>query len=366
MGIVKKQHYVPQFYLKRWHNDISEKQVYVLNKTNSKVYSSNIQDIASSNFFYDFPKLEDEHKEAFIQQIQANESLSDSEKINTIKCIDSQIIEQSLSQIETKSATTINKIIQRLDNLKALPIEYFKQHEILSLDDIDGLSIDLALQYSRTEEMRMIAEQVAEKFYKIWVDQLLNHTDKMKRDKDLVKSVGIESLELLDREIKDGKFTKDSYTIKVDKNHTKIFHLGHLFKMTEDIANMIRDYKWIISVNNTSIPFYTSDNPVVKKANLNHPFYSFGFQSKGIEIYYPLSPNYALHIYEPSFLKERAPHLYNLTLLDMPEEAVIHYNDLIVLNATEKIFSKTKDFQWALKRISEMPKAVSKNRERIA
>lgn len=46
MSKVKRQHYVPQFYLKRWANDI-----WVYDKERKKSFSSSIQSVASSNYF---------------------------------------------------------------------------------------------------------------------------------------------------------------------------------------------------------------------------------------------------------------------------------------------------------------------------
>ena len=51
MSKVKRQHYVPQFYLKQWHNEKSEEQIYVYNKELRKSFSSNIKGVASSNYY---------------------------------------------------------------------------------------------------------------------------------------------------------------------------------------------------------------------------------------------------------------------------------------------------------------------------
>ncbi len=62
MSKVKRQHYVPQLYLKQWHNDKSDEQIYVYDKTLKKSFSSNIKNIASSNYFYDYPEVTEEQK----------------------------------------------------------------------------------------------------------------------------------------------------------------------------------------------------------------------------------------------------------------------------------------------------------------
>ncbi|CAG1020416.1 hypothetical protein DOJK_00319 [Patescibacteria group bacterium] len=49
---VKKQHYVPQVYLRRFS---IKNQINVLDKFNDKSYPSNIKDVAEENRFYDIP-----------------------------------------------------------------------------------------------------------------------------------------------------------------------------------------------------------------------------------------------------------------------------------------------------------------------
>ena len=48
----KKQHYVPQFYLKRFSTD--GHSVFVFDKFTQKVFRTNIANVASGRYFYDF------------------------------------------------------------------------------------------------------------------------------------------------------------------------------------------------------------------------------------------------------------------------------------------------------------------------
>ena len=47
----KKQHYVPQFYLKNFSDE--SLQLYVLNKNIKKIYKSSVRDICSRNNLYE-------------------------------------------------------------------------------------------------------------------------------------------------------------------------------------------------------------------------------------------------------------------------------------------------------------------------
>ena len=208
-------------------------------------------------------------------------------------------------------------------------------------------------------------EQITKLMLKHFSDFTLLNIDKLENDTELLEKMGKENFQSFAKSVKDGKFTKDSYTVEIDKDYTKINHIQILFQLTEDIAKILEKYKWVVLVNYTNTPFYTSDSPVVKRANLDHPLYSYGFSSKGIEVVFPISPNYAINILEPSYIYEKTPTLLEHTLFDCSEENVIHYNDLIVLQATSQVYSNQNDFKWAKKRVKETPVAANKNRQRI-
>jgi hypothetical protein len=362
---VKKQHFVPQFYLSQWAIENNPKQIYVFNKENSKVHISNIRDVASAKYFYDYPQLEEEQKNNWIEKLKNDESLEENQIDEMIKFTEEQIIEKALGELESYNAPIIDNIIQKLDGFSALPLQYFLKHHIFTKLDITELSYYIATQYARTKETRIMIEQMTKVLVKHISDFTLLNIDKLKNDTELLKKMGKENFDLLAESVKNGKFTKDSYTIEINENFTKINHIQIMFQLVEDIANILVNYKWVILVNYTSTPFYTSDSPVVKRANLNHPAYSYGFSSKGIEVIFPISPNYAINILEPSYIYEKIPTLLEHTLFDCSEENVIHYNDLIVKQATSQVYSNQNDFKWAKKRVKETPAIANKNRQRI-
>lgn len=365
MSIVKKQHYVPKFYLANWAKDSSSEQVYVYNKEHGKNYSANLKDISSSNYFYDYPKINSEQKKAFVERLKQDTSIPVSQHENIINLIEGQEIEKALSKIEDINAPIINNLIQKLENIKAFPIEFFSCHTFLSLDDIAELSMFIGLQYSRTEELRVTMEQVTEVVIKHMSDMNLMNIDKLEQDVDLINTLGEERFKSFADSVRNGSFTKDSYTISIDENYTKINHINQLFELTEAIADIVIRYKWYILVNNTDVPFYTSDHPVVKKPNMDHPFYSNGLASKGIELFFPISPKYAINIFEPSFLYEKNPKLFNRTIFECTEENVIHYNDLLIQQSTSQVYSNKNDFALVVKRIENTPEVMNKKRKRI-
>lgn len=365
MSKVKRQHYVPQFYLKQWHNEKSNEQIYVYDKDTKKSYSTNIKGIASSNYFYDYPELTEEQKKEFIEKVNNSKEITAPEKEQIIKNIDKQIIENLLSEIETINSTILNSIIMKLNNIKALPINYFLHHNFINNEEIIDLSYFIALQYVRTEEMRIVHNDMNKWFTKIMLDNLLQNIDKYEYDKEFIKKMGgIEEVNNFKNNIKNGKIDIKNFEINIDETYNKINHLSSIFELAEEISKYLMNYKWIILINNTFIPFITTDNPVIKKANLNMLF-STGFSSKGIEIYYPISPKYAISIWEPSYFKEIAPDLFNQTILEIKESNVIHNNDLLIQSSTSQIYSKINDFTWVEKRIKDTPSIANKKRPRI-
>lgn len=365
MSKVKKQHFVPRFYLSRWSLDSNPEQLYVFNKETKKSYISNIKDIASAKYFYDYPKLEEEQKRDWIEKLKNDESLDESQIREIIQLTEEQIIEKALGELESYNAPIIENVIQKLEGFSALPIEYFLKHKVFKEGDIVELAYYIAAQYARTKETRIMIEHMTKTLVKHISDFTLLNIEKLENDTELLEKMGKESFEQFVENVKSGKFNKDSYTVEIDENYTKINHIQIMFQLVEDLAQIFLHYKWVILVNNTDIPFLTSDTPVVKKANLDHPFYSYGFKSKGIEAIFPISPKYAINILEPSFLEEKAPTLLYHTIFDLSKENVIHYNDLMIQQATAQIYSNKNDFTWVKKRLKDSPEVGNKNRARI-
>ncbi len=349
MSKVIRQHYVPQFYLRQWHNEKSDEQIYVYNKELQRSYSANIEGTASSRYFYDYPELTEEQQNKFIEKVNNEQSLSPVEKEKIIANINEQVVEKGLSEIEGINNGVISSIISKLDNIKALPIEYFLNHSFLNDEDILELSYFIALQFARTEEMRIVQNDITKWLAKITADTILQNIDKLEHDEQLIEKMGgKDSFNEFKEKVTSGEFNSDSYTVEIDETYNKISHISSIFEHADNISKYLMNYKWLILINNTDIPFITTDNPVAKKNNLGNP-YAHGFASKGIEIYYPISPKYAITIWEPSYFKEIAPDLFTQTIIEAKEANVIHNNDLLIQTTTSQIYSNINDFTWVEK-----------------
>jgi hypothetical protein len=58
MANVKKQHYVPRFYLKHFAED-NKKQLFVLDKISNSISQQNINDICEQNYYYTFKEMDE-------------------------------------------------------------------------------------------------------------------------------------------------------------------------------------------------------------------------------------------------------------------------------------------------------------------
>jgi len=326
---VKKQHYVPRFYLKNWAD--KKEKIWVFNKNNQENFKASIKDVASSKYFYDVPKQ-------IIEELKKKELINDNLKFLEQK----QIFEESLSLIEMINSKIIKDIINNAKNTFTKNI--YKDKDIDNILKIKEkykkeLSFFLAIQYLRTKEARITFEQ-------LYIGTLT---------KIMEKIMGIEF---------------DNYSqITLDNNHLQIFHLDILFnsKYVEEIAYLLEDYHWQLLINKTKHSFYTSDSPVVYYPNIKNKnsFQGYGFATFGISIYYPISPEFALLITEKNFFNKIKKFLKYKNIVLLQKENVIFYNDLIVHNSTQQIFSNKNNFDLAKKRIKESPFLTDINRKRI-
>lgn len=107
----KKQHYVPQFYLKNFSDE--SLQLYVLNKNQKKIYKSSVRDICSKNNLYEIKwQKKPTGQEAFILK---------------------NSIENSLCEMEGRYANVLQKVISicsNENNINALILNKYEKEEL--------------------------------------------------------------------------------------------------------------------------------------------------------------------------------------------------------------------------------------------
>ena len=157
------------------------------------------------------------------------------------------------------------------------------------------------------------------------------------------------------------------YKIKIDFNddQKKLVHLDSL-KHIEKLVDYLYAKKWIIGVNQTEIPLFTSDSPLVKKSRDDSILGGTGYMSYKAEFAIPLSSKYVLIMSCPTELE----HLKNLTydyclLTTLRENNVIHYNHLQVAESYNYVFSKTNKFKMIDKYLKASPQSNDPFRKRV-
>jgi hypothetical protein len=222
-------------------------------------------------------------------------------------------IETAMSQLEGDANSAISKIIMT------------ENYSDLSDKHKAAIYSFVALQYLRTQEARSRITEV--------VKNVIN---------EIAKHMGVTDWEV--------KVTDDGKTS---------MHLD-IMKYFAPIAAVIGHMGIIIFVNDTKVPFWTSDNPVVLSNELEQfPWGNLGIASKGIEVHLPLTPRLEICFYDPT------------TYYDLPEKAsvdeegVIRQNYLQTINSTRFLFSNTNEFYMANEYLKSYPDAKKEDRRRL-
>jgi len=302
MNKVKTQHYVPRFYLKNFMS--SDNKIFVYDKTTEKVFQTAVENIACENYFYDSKKLESEfHKE--------------------------QYLEKFYSSIESKFAPFYLDFVSKIES---------KEKEKITEEDKKAFANFLVLQIDRTKEHREMSRQS----YSVIKEQLIEK--------------GFTKQQLID------------FGFELENPDPKDLHIESILsgdEMRATLAEILENHIWILVENTTNQPFYTSDNPIAKIANIKNEYISYdGYGSEGIEIIFPLNSNYLFVLCEREYFKN-FEQIENSKLTITNVENVNYYNSLEIIRSYRQIFSCEDSF----KIISELKKVNSEsfktNRKRM-
>ena len=311
----KKEHYDPQGYLEKWCIPGSL-QVNVFDKEKDEARTNHIEDIASENYFYDLN----------LEGVFTAEEIKyyDLEGVDLSKIDDEQYIENFFANnVEGIFKKALEQIIFRVRAMNAWEINnclFIKPKQVFSF------SVLLALQYIRVKRVRNSIEELTD-----LLDQAL-------RDKNA-------SQELID------KYTKTS------KNQLKYIH-GKMIFDSEWILHFARTFSshiWLLLKNNTTQPFFTSDNPIGTAEHVHNPYMAMsGVSSEGVEIYFPLSPDLMLVMFEKTYHSNMMSKNYRIVEID-DLDMIDDYNSRSVMNSSRCVFSQTGDFSIIEKMKAKRP-----------
>lgn len=302
MNKVKTQHYVPRFYLKNF--TCSDDKIFVYDKTTDKVFNTAVENIACENYFYDSAKFENEIQEE-------------------------QYLEKFYSSIESDFAPFYFDFISKIES---------KEKDKISEDDKKKFAEFLVLQIDRTKEHREMSIQS----YSIVKKQLLEK--------------GFTEKQLID------------FGFEIKNPDPKDLHIESILagnEMRDTLSEILENHIWILIENNTNQPFFTSDNPIAKIANIKDEYISHdGYASEGIEIIFPLNSKYLFVLCEREYFKNLEA-IENSKLIISDIENVNYYNSLEIIRSYRQVFSSDNCFEIIpeLKKVN--PESFQMNRKRI-
>lgn len=299
----KKQHYVPQCYLERWAMP-GTYQVNVYDKNKQEPRVNNIEDVAQERFFYDIN---------FQKALSGEEkSLSGFTEEELEELSSNQYYENFFSdRVEGRLAILLRQIISKVARITA---RNQKNIHFISAWSKAAFSYQLALQHIRTKATRNAISEMSE-----LLQQML---------KDMNAS---------DRAINSIQVTKDS---------SKLIH-GQMLGDRKEIrrsAERFNDFIWILGINKTNAKLFTSDRPICTIPHVQKQFVSMaGIMSEGVELFYPISPDIILIMFDRSYHKNARKldrHCVDIQSVD----TIDYYNSICVSQSERCVFSQTDDF----------------------
>lgn len=243
--MVKKEHYVPQFYLR--HFSLDGKNIAVYDKQADKlIEQAPILSQAQKPYFYDLP-LDGlkQYTDADLEGVLRKQGL-DYETLLQNK----QYIELFMSKIESETAEIFREMMQRVKDTCNNP---WRMKNCVAISDAEKMQLSyfFAVQYARTLARRNLLEKVIETIYPKLFEL---YAAKYEWGRAFLRD--IEAM---------GESMQSPFQCKVNPNYSKLIHIKLL--LDEDflcvLANCFYVRKWAFYLNDSNSSFLTSDDPVV-------------------------------------------------------------------------------------------------------
>ena len=234
MSTIKRQHYVPVFYLRRFAHD--NRHVVVFDKPGMTSHVSNVTDIANEKYFYDFPQTIGDKA-----IVPPESALSDP-----------QMMERRFAEFEAFFSDVLEHVLSRIDEGKKIG----SAHRT-------ALAQFIVLQFTRTRAYRSIVEEM-------WQ----------------------QAPELLTR---DGVYAElQLHPEKYSDEAVRVLHSGLIASLDfQETVQAVANHVWLFGTPDSKHPFYASDNPV---GSGQSP--AAGLTGQGIQLAFPLDPHHVLLLFE--------------------------------------------------------------------
>lgn len=340
MADTKKEHYVPQCYLQ---NFVSENgRIQVFDKVLLQERAQLTSEVAMENYFYDIDLtslLKQTNEEKVKKDIMKMVGVSDWNEIQPIFSDKKYIEQRYLCPIESVYSQLIREIINKSHNGNTWVLQ---NCFALSQEEKDLMSVFIALQSIRTKAFRETIGETIEKLYQVL-------PSKLQKNKDFA--------------------LPENVVIEANKDFVKLQHSSMLLNPETilEFGEILNQHIWVMYVNQTDLPFYTSDTPVFTIPHKIDKYMSHsGYSSKGVEVVFPISPKLMIAMYERTHHSLIAP-LERKYIPITDKSKVEAYNGLQVAHSYRCVYSNKNNFDIAKKLCEENPKfRETKNRVTVS
>jgi hypothetical protein len=331
MSDTKKEHYVPRCYLENFEG--TDFKIQVFDKAILQIRSQTKENVAAENYFYDIDfekmmeELDDKSKEKVREDIKKITGIDDWETIATT-ILNKKFIEKSyFFTMETSYGPFLKRIVKKSYKGNDWVIKNCKP---FSEGEKKGLALMMAIQMLRTKSFREELGEMISKLYQTLAFKFQS-TDKI--------------------------FPKEAFQVEANKDFVKLQHSA-MFTDTEnilEIADILLNHIWVMRVNKTDVPFYTSDNPIIRIPHKHDKNLSYGgLNSEGIEIAFPISPYLILVLFEKNWFSRH--HKDSTFEVIKTEKEVDYYNYGQVINSYRCVYSQKENFELAQVLCKQYPK----------
>lgn len=219
MEKVRRQHYVPRMYLKRFgYGNIGDEYISVLKLDNGTVLDNRkVENFAVANYFYDADK--EQIAEILKEDLKVFPELCDNEKLS-----DEQFTEHALAREESAISKMLNELQEDLSRI------HISSNRNLMVIFLHSLAY-------RTKQFRDQMDAINNKTEK-WLNSMC---DNLGLDEETKKKI-------IETNCSTGK-------------NTQLYQILGIKPVLETMQMLQYNYEWYEAVNNTELDFVISDNP---------------------------------------------------------------------------------------------------------
>ena len=343
----KKQHYVPQLRLRQFAYDKKQEYVWVLDKNQKSIRESRIKDVCEENYFYKIPISEMLRKQELKEddyKLLDDSCFKDTGKhINELTDEELNDMDYSVENyfsdfIEPCLSKFIDDIIKKANSIGSKSIVFPRY--FIDEDNKHDFAWFIAKEFIRTKHHRDIMSNMMEKTYQKMIPIIAQFNGMNIDAKDV--------------------------EVKYSKEQIKFMHASSIFndKTCEKFASVFFSHIWILIENNTKEPFCCVDNTFMMEPTEEiPPFFGYGLASYGMILTMPLSPKYALVMFDRTKFKERLT--LDKTIISVDNVKIIENINLGLIHSSYKfvIFNKesaAKKYKSKCDDIPELYKEASK------